>query len=25
VNGDPILLKAQAGVAYPKTATLYKN
>ena len=25
VNGDPILLQAEAGIVYPKTATLYKN
>ena len=25
VNGDPVILQAQTGVTYPKTAILYKN
>ena len=25
VNGDPVLLRAETGVTYPKIATLYKN
>ena len=25
INGDPVLLQATAGVAYPKRAILYKN
>jgi hypothetical protein len=25
VNGNPVILQAQQGVEYPKTAILYKN